>query len=256
MAVPFFLIDGYNVLHAAGLARPTYGPGDLERARHRLLRLLTNYLSPREVDRATVLFDAFDAPAGLSRHASFEGLQILFAEKGSDADSLIEDLIQSHSAPRQIIVVSSDHRLQKAARKRRSKSIDSVTFLDEILHRTPRRDEEEYTRDPNPKYEGQLSAGELAEWMKLFSGVEEVVQSEEAAAERERTARESPPVPTPTPPAPSPDEDIDLDEWTDLLDELGLSDEMPVTSSNPNEQLEKLQDEINRLITDEGGWEL
>ncbi|HUG17823.1 MAG TPA: NYN domain-containing protein [Planctomycetaceae bacterium] len=256
MAVPFFLIDGYNVLHAAGLARPTYGPGDLERARHRLLRLLVNYLSDREISRARVLFDAFDAPAGLSRHSSFEGLQISFAETGSDADSLIEDLIQSHSAPRQIIVVSSDRRLQKAAHRRRAKSIDSAAFLDEILHRTPRGDEDDFIPDPNPKYEGQLSSGELAEWMKLFSGVEEVVRTEEAATDRVRKTQDLPPVPVPTALPAETDLDIDLDEWSDLLDELGLSEEHSVTKFSRSEDLAQLQDEINRLVTDEGGWDL
>ena len=36
MPLPYHLIDGYNLLHAAGLAREKYGPGDLERALARL----------------------------------------------------------------------------------------------------------------------------------------------------------------------------------------------------------------------------
>ncbi len=40
------LIDGYNLLHAAGLGRARYGPGDLQRARQALLRKLFELLTP------------------------------------------------------------------------------------------------------------------------------------------------------------------------------------------------------------------
>jgi uncharacterized protein len=254
VAVPFFLIDGYNVLHAAGLARPSYGPGDLERARHRLLRLLTNYLSAREVSRAHVLFDAFDAPAGLSRQTRFEGLRVTFAEPGSDADSLIEDLIQVHSAPRQIIVVSSDRRLQRAARRRKAKSIDSVVFLDEILRRTPRREERFPLSEPDPKYEGQLSSGELAEWMTLFEGVEEAVLDEEAVA-RDRPASKSNGLNDKPFPLLDPDdeEDPQLDDWH--LDPPESSTPRGSSANARDDELRHLQEEINRLILEEGGWD-
>ena len=47
MPLPFHLIDGYNLLHVAGLARETYGPGDYERVRFALLIRIADGLDER-----------------------------------------------------------------------------------------------------------------------------------------------------------------------------------------------------------------
>ena len=47
-----YLFDGYNLLHAAGLARANYGPGDLERARTALLLKVSDGLD--DADREPV----------------------------------------------------------------------------------------------------------------------------------------------------------------------------------------------------------
>ncbi len=128
MAHPFLLIDGYNLMHATGLARHSYGPGDLEACRNRLLQRLKGRLSEEAVQRTTVVFDAFDAVDGSNRRQIRHGLTVLYAPPGTDADSQLERLIARHSAPRQLLVVSSDHRLHRAARRRRAVAIDSEPF--------------------------------------------------------------------------------------------------------------------------------
>src|ERR1700733_474484 len=90
---PYFIIDGYNLLHAAGLARRRYGPGQLERCRARLLEFLVTHLTDPELERTTVVFDAADAPPGLPRHFVVGGMTIRFAAAGKDADDTIEELI-------------------------------------------------------------------------------------------------------------------------------------------------------------------
>jgi len=62
MAQKFLIIDGYNLMHAAGMARERYGPGDLERCRERLLRFLHSRLTAEERKRTTIVFDAWDPP--------------------------------------------------------------------------------------------------------------------------------------------------------------------------------------------------
>ena len=57
------LIDGYNLLHAAGLARRRYGPGGLEKARGSLLGFLAASLG-NETSQTTVVFDAAAPPPG------------------------------------------------------------------------------------------------------------------------------------------------------------------------------------------------
>ena len=135
MSAPFLIIDGYNLLHAAGLARVQYGPGDLERARHRLASLLAEKLRADERPRCVVIFDAQQAPSDVPRQSQHHGITLQFAPVGQDADTAIEQLVATHPAGRRMIVVSGDHRLQKAAKRRNAVPIDSDAFLQELNRR-------------------------------------------------------------------------------------------------------------------------
>lgn len=164
------LIDGYNLLHAAGLARRTYGPGEFERTRQRLLKLVAGQLFPRELQRTTVVFDAPEQSLGPSPPTLSHGIRVIFASGEKDADALIERLIQSNSAPRRLHVVSSDRRIQRAARRRRAKFLGSDEFLDRILRR---RGPAERARQAEPpeKQQGLTAPGEIEAWMKAFGDV-------------------------------------------------------------------------------------
>ncbi len=130
MARQYLLIDGYNLLHAAGLARDRYGPGQFEKCRRRLLQELADRLSGEQRELTTVIFDAQDGPPDLPAVQQFARIGVVYAV-GTDADSMIEAMLASHASPRQVLVVSSDHRLQKAAAARRAKSIDSERFWEQ-----------------------------------------------------------------------------------------------------------------------------
>ncbi|HTM55877.1 MAG TPA: NYN domain-containing protein [Pirellulales bacterium] len=127
------LIDGYNLLHASGILGRGVGPGSLERSRRALLNFLAESLVDSELARTTVVFDARDPPPFLPRSSQFRGMTVRFADPGTDADQIIEKLIQADSAPRRLTVVSSDHRLHRAARRRRAKPIDSDQWYAEVL---------------------------------------------------------------------------------------------------------------------------
>src|SRR5262249_53447104 len=106
MPQAFFLIDGYNLMHAVGLARKRYGPGELEKGRERFLGYLGGRLTEEERTRTVVVFDAGDASVDGPRVIKRRGMRIEFAPSDSDADTRIEQLIAKHSAPRQLNVVS------------------------------------------------------------------------------------------------------------------------------------------------------
>lgn len=125
----FLIIDGYNLLGSSTLGAEGPGNTSLERARNGLLQWLLAALSPREAARTTIVFDAREAPPGLPRSYRYEELDVQFAPRGSEADEVIEELIAAHSAPRNLLVVSSDHRIQRAARRRKAKFIDSEQFF-------------------------------------------------------------------------------------------------------------------------------
>ena len=82
---------------------------------------------------ATVVFDARQAPPGLPRELSHRGITVRFAAGYESADELIEQLIQRDSAPRRLVVVSSDHRLHRAARRRKAQAIDSDQWYEQTI---------------------------------------------------------------------------------------------------------------------------
>ncbi len=169
MPAPFLIIDGYNLLHAAGLSQARYAPGDLQRQRHRLMVRLANALTPAERIRCTVAFDAIDAPSGLEREYRHAEMRILFAEPGHDADSLIEDLVETHASPTQLVVVSGDHRLQKAAKQRRAQSIDSEAFLRQLAERAKATAP---PTTPPPSKPGKPTGADVSYWLDEFGEID------------------------------------------------------------------------------------
>lgn len=187
MSTPFLLIDGYNLMHAVGIARSTYGPGELEQRRTQFLKTLVGHLTDDQRSRTMVVFDAGNAPQDLSRRQVMAGMDVVFAPPGGDADTVIEEVIAAHSAPKRLRVVSSDHRLQKAARRRRAAFVDSEDFAAELDRRGPvsRQDQRASRRGQveHPKYTGKTSAKETAHWLDVFGDAADGVEvSEEADA--------------------------------------------------------------------------
>lgn len=187
------LIDGYNLLHAAGLARRRYGPGDLERSRQNLLRLIAQQMSDEQRRRTTFVFDARDPPPGASRIGTHAEMVVVYAERDEEADDMIERLIDDHPAPRNLVVVSSDHRLHKSARRRKASPIDSDAFLDECARRVYCRKSPRV--EPEIKPAAESSPAEIAEWLSVFDiDPRELIGEDDMPATRQvpRQAGESP----------------------------------------------------------------
>src|SRR5687767_8384598 len=105
------LVDGYNLLHAAGLAG-----SNLRAARRRLLDWLADTARGEPL---LVVFDAQDAPAA-SAETNHRGVRVRFAFRQT-ADDLIEALLAADPRPGELTVVSNDTRLHEAARRRGSR---------------------------------------------------------------------------------------------------------------------------------------
>jgi predicted RNA-binding protein with PIN domain len=158
------LIDGYNLLHVTGLVGRA-GSG-LQGSREALLRFLAAAIEPKELRETTVVFDAAEAPPGLPRTVTHEGMTIRYASDYDDADALIEELIAANNVPRSLTVVSSDHRLQRAARRRRAPFVDSDVWFAEAVRR---RDQSRRATAAAPRRDVQLSANEIDYWLGEFS---------------------------------------------------------------------------------------
>ncbi len=103
----------------------------------RLLAGIAEKLRPEEQSRCTVVFDAREPPPDANPHQRHQQITVLFAPDSGDADEMIEELVRRHPSPRQLVVVSSDHRLQKAVLKRSGNAVDSEIWLHQ-LDRRPR----------------------------------------------------------------------------------------------------------------------
>ena len=193
----FLLIDGYNLLHAAGLARTDYRPDELRRQREKLLRLVARQLSPAEIPRVTVIFDARDPRVDRPNTTRFAGMAVIFARPEGDADLVIARWLDRHPAPRHVTLVSGDRALQRAARGVGAQWLDSHSFLQELTARAQRRSAPEAE-----KPEGALSAAEAAEWSRWFGPVD--VAGLAAEAWSDPPAPPSPPAIRPETPPSSP----------------------------------------------------
>ncbi|MBN1590083.1 MAG: NYN domain-containing protein [Pirellulales bacterium] len=162
------LIDGYNLLNVSGILSRGVGPGSLERSRLALLNFLAASLDPKEIPRTTVVFDAANAPPGLPRKVDYRGIHVHFASRWPDADSLIEELIRQDDSPRQLVVVSSDHRLQRAARRRRAKATDSDVWYARVVRQRRRRQAQEQVQPARPPV--PLLEEDVEYWFRQFGG--------------------------------------------------------------------------------------
>jgi hypothetical protein len=128
-----YLIDGYNLLHATGhLSGPTNALG-LGRARLVLLEAL-RYHFGADAAGVVVVFDARGAPPRVPAEADYHGVRVLNA-LDREADDLIEDHIRRHAAPAALTVVSDDHRVREAARRRRCRSTACLDFFEALSRR-------------------------------------------------------------------------------------------------------------------------
>lgn len=128
------LIDGYNLMHAAGIIGTGPARTSLERSRMALLSFIAAHVDPLAERYVTVVFDAAGAPPGLPPRLAYRGLDVQFAKGYADADELLEVLIRADTTPRQLTVVSSDHRVQRAAQRRRCLALDSEVWYEQVRH--------------------------------------------------------------------------------------------------------------------------
>lgn len=155
------LIDGNNLLHAARDVDGGDGPG-----RASLCALLASW-GRRRRERITVVFDGPLPPEPFATQiAQTAGeLQVLFSGAGKSADRRIEELLDADSAPRRVVVVSTDREVRQAARHRQARSVRADEFwraLRSDLARRPGGD----TVEPREKRRG-LQGG-LEEWLREF----------------------------------------------------------------------------------------
>lgn len=162
------VIDGYNLLHAMGLLRGKVGPTGLEKARLGLLGLLRAVYG-EEAPTVTVVFDAAHAPPGAPREGDYQGIHVRFAVEQAEADDLIETLIHDDSAPRQLVIVSDDHRIQRAAQRRHCRVSGCSQYLEWLERHRREKKRSPPQADSKPE---RLSEQETQHWLREFASLQ------------------------------------------------------------------------------------
>ena len=162
---PLFLIDGYNLWWNTGEFGPDNDDGTLQGARDSLTNWLITTL-PANLRKKTVLvFDAKNPPPNRGFLFDRGGITIHFAVGYPDADTLMEEYIRIHHAPRNLTVVTSDHRIQRAAKRKRATAMDADRWARHIQHQFQATNGKQANKGkPNPS----LSDHEVLGWMKGF----------------------------------------------------------------------------------------
>lgn len=201
------IIDTCNVLHRTGILPPDLAGGDVSS----LLSLLS---SSRYARKSTIL--ACDwGPNNQKKESTEPWVRYVFPKHGKSADEIIIELVELSSAPRKLLVVTSDRRVAALARRGRARVIDSDRFLEQLAadaHRASSapRSESKVT---------QVRDQDAQAWLDQF-GVDEEMRSIERSNLPARPRTEPPGKPTPTPetatdpPLPPPEEweTLDTDE--------------------------------------------
>ena len=167
------LIDGYNLMYAAGLLGRPLGPEGFRKVRRRFLNDLAASLDRVEAQQTTVVFDASQHCDNLPTESTHRGITIVFAVGDENADARIEWLIAHHSVPKSLTVVSSDNRIRLAATRRKAEAVTSEAFLDQLatrLHKRPKQDHPEVTPEDVEREHG-LDPNESAYWVREFQDV-------------------------------------------------------------------------------------
>jgi predicted RNA-binding protein with PIN domain len=148
------LIDTYNVLHITGVLPVELAGLDVAS--------LAELVSISRYGRERVILVCDGHVQGLPE--AIGKVEVVRVGVGRDADSYIETAIARSSAPRDLTVVSSDRRIIRAARKRRSSAVKSDVFLAQIVSDARKR--RRAFRDPPYVQEVPLSGAGVNWWLE------------------------------------------------------------------------------------------
>ena len=127
------IIDAYNLIFQCGLQPKSLGsPLALHRTRQRLVQELADRIDEKQRPEILLVFDAKNPRGHSTPDLNGQGFKIEFARDYEDADTMVIELTQKHSQPKQLTVVSNDHRIQTAATRREATAIDADIWFDQL----------------------------------------------------------------------------------------------------------------------------
>ncbi|AMV36941.1 NYN domain-containing protein [Planctomyces sp. SH-PL62] len=195
-----WLIDGYNLMHAAGVVDSKMGRHRFRDARRRFLDRLARSMGDHAFE-TTVVFDANQPPADFPIESNYRGITVVFAVADASADDRIERILARHSTPKTLTVVSNDREVRKSATSRKAQAIKADDFLDR-MSTIAYENRPAAPSGPDPEAVRRapvLDDAERAYWQEVFGAIDLDPPARErpwSAAKPGKTA------PKPAPPAP------------------------------------------------------
>jgi predicted RNA-binding protein with PIN domain len=129
------LIDGYNLLYALGFIQPgNRTKRGLEKARDKLIDAIAKRIPPAVRRSTWIIFDSADAPKNLPDTLVKHEMRVFFSRDWLSADEMLQAWISEHSSPKTLVVISSDHAVQRRASARSTTPFDSEHWIEAIEH--------------------------------------------------------------------------------------------------------------------------
>ncbi len=153
-----FIIDGHNLLWSIRKASEDEQVSDV-----RLCRIIGDYLKVIG-DKGQIVFDGI-GPPDKSGFENIDSLEVVFSGRASDCDTVIEHKIRASTAPRRLVIVSSDRRLRAAARARRAAAVKAEDFWSDMRKQLSRG--RKNRNEPPAKRHG-ITEGETEQWLRFF----------------------------------------------------------------------------------------
>jgi len=152
------IIDGYNLLRSVQNCYEQYASLD-EAA---LCSFLSEYLK-RTRTYAQIIFDG-TGPLDKSELGGIENLEVYFSGPDTEADEIIEEKIQEYSAPKRLVIVSTDRRIRDAASRRKATAVTSDIFWVSLIEQL---DKKMPIPEPKEKRHG-ITEAETDQWLDEF----------------------------------------------------------------------------------------
>ena len=152
------IIDGHNLLHSIRKIDEEFEPiSDVQ-----LCWILSRYFKLTR-EKGEIIFDGA-GPPDKSEFDNVSNLEVLFAGRNSDTDTVIEDKIRADTAPKRLKIVSSDRRLRRAAQRRKATAVKSEDFWRDVEKELSRK---RPAKEPMAKRQG-LNESETELWLRFF----------------------------------------------------------------------------------------
>lgn len=158
-----YLIDGHNLVFAMKNGADQLAGFEVSHTAQLLCKVLQEYMYHKRAD-AVLYFDGL-GPQDRRFYNNFTHVNVVFAGADYEADDYIIGDVETDTAPKSLVVVSTDRRVKEVAKKKKCRMIDSFDFWCDMVEyvNKPKKKKPE----PSAKTKG-LSESEVDAWMKVF----------------------------------------------------------------------------------------